>query len=182
MDGLENQFEMADTPLRICTATKRFAGLVALDGMSFSIPKGSRTALLGPNGAGKTTLLRSISGQSRLDSGEVWIFGKKPDRESLKLVGFVPQELAIYQDLTARENLKVFGKLQGLRGPRLNDSVEESLEWIGLSDRQHDLVKQFSGGMKRRVNIACGCLHRPSLLLLDRTNRRSRSSKPATDL
>ena len=122
----------------------------------------------GPNGAGKTTLVRCLSGRVRPDSGSMELLGRpllpRSGREGL---GFVPQELALYPDLTARENLGAFGRFHGLRGRELREAVERALEWTGLSDRADELTKTFSGGMKRRVNIACGVLHRPTVLLLD---------------
>jgi ABC-2 type transport system ATP-binding protein len=129
---------------------------------------GERLALLGPNGAGKTTLIKTISGRIRPDSGSISIFGKSiRDRGVLQQLGVIPQDLAIYNDLSARENLECFGQMHGLRGSRLRDRVDWALEWIGLEDRAKQLTREFSGGMKRRVNIACGVLHRPRILLLD---------------
>jgi ABC-2 type transport system ATP-binding protein len=147
---------------------KRFGANHALRGMSFSVGIGERLALLGPNGAGKTTLIRTLSGRSRPDSGEVLLFGKSiREPNVLQELGVVPQELAIYLDLTAQQNLECFGQLHGLRGKHLKERVNWALEWIGLADRSSELVKNFSGGMKRRVNIACGILHKPRILLLD---------------
>ena len=136
--------------------------------MSFAIRTGERVALLGPNGAGKTTLVRSICGRVRLDAGDVKIQGVSiADANARKRLGVVPQDLAIYPDLSAQDNLECFGRLHGLRGATLTSRIQWALDWIGLSERAHDLTKDFSGGMKRRVNIACGVLHRPRILLLD---------------
>jgi ABC-2 type transport system ATP-binding protein len=147
---------------------KRFGNVAALRGVTFQVARGERVALLGPNGAGKTTLVRAISGRLRLDAGRIQLVGRAVDaRGALDELGVVPQDLAIYGDLSARENLLVFGRLYGLKGAALRQRVAWALEWIGLSDRQHQLTRTFSGGMKRRVNIACGVLHAPSLLLLD---------------
>jgi len=154
--------------LTVSNAAKRYGAVQALAGASFSLRKGELLALLGPNGAGKTTLIRAIAGRVRLDGGEIRVFdqpvvaGRTP-RE----LGIVPQELAIYPLLTARENLDSFGRLQGLSGADLAKQVDWALERTGLSDRAREPVKQFSGGMRRRLNIACGILHHPRIVLLD---------------
>ena len=154
--------------LTVSNATKRYGAVQALAGASFALRKGELMALLGPNGAGKTTLIRAIAGRVRLDGGEIRVFdqpvaaGRTP-----KELGIVPQELAIYPLLTARENLDSFGRLQGLSGAQLGKQVDWALERTGLSDRAREPVKQFSGGMRRRLNIACGILHHPRIVLLD---------------
>jgi ABC-2 type transport system ATP-binding protein len=154
--------------LTVSDARKRYGAVQALNGASFELRKGELLALLGPNGAGKTTLIRAIAGRVRLDAGEVRVFdqpvvaGRTP-RE----LGIVPQELALYQLLTARENLDGFGRLQGLTGAHLSKQIDWALERTGLSDRAREPVKQFSGGMRRRLNIACGILHQPRIVLLD---------------
>jgi ABC-2 type transport system ATP-binding protein len=154
--------------LRVRDLAKRFGGATALDCASLELRAGERLALLGPNGAGKTTLVRCVSGRAVPDSGEIEMFGRPlPRNGGRERLGFVPQEIAIYPDLTARENLEAFGRFHGLRGQDLREAVEWALVWTGLSDRAHDLTKTFSGGMRRRVNIACGVLHRPRVLLLD---------------
>jgi ABC-2 type transport system ATP-binding protein len=147
---------------------KRFGRAIALDRASLELRTGERLALLGPNGAGKTTLVRCISGRAVPDSGQIEMFDRPlPPTGGRQRLGFVPQEIAVYPDLTARENLEVFGRFHGLRGEDLREAVAWALAWTGLSDRARDLTKTFSGGMKRRVNIACGVLHRPLVLLLD---------------
>jgi ABC-2 type transport system ATP-binding protein len=154
--------------LTVSGARKRYGSVQALDGASFELRKGELLALLGPNGAGKTTLIRAISGRVRLDGGEIRVFeqpvvaGRTP-----RVLGIVPQELALYPLLTARENLEGFGRLHGLAGAELSKQVEWALERTGLSDRATESVKQFSGGMRRRLNIACGILHHPRIVLLD---------------
>jgi ABC-2 type transport system ATP-binding protein len=154
--------------LSVVDLWKSFGKTQALCGTTFSVQQGERLALLGPNGAGKTTLIRSLSGRVRLDRGQVELMGQSiRDPRVLQMMGVVPQDLAIYLDLTAKQNLECFGQLHGLRGSRLRDRVQWALRWIGLEDRAHELTRTFSGGMKRRVNIACGVLHRPRLLLLD---------------
>lgn len=154
--------------LRTIDVAKRFGDFAALEGVSLAVEAGERLALLGPNGAGKTTLARCICGRHTLDAGSIELLGKQlPRHGGRQALGFVPQELAIYPDLTTRENLHAFGRFQGLRGKTLRQRVDWALEWTGLADRANELVKTFSGGMKRRVNIACGVLHEPQVLLLD---------------
>ena len=156
------------TVLQVIDARKRFGTTTALDGATFELRQGELLALLGPNGAGKTTLIRAVAGRVRLDGGHVRLFdrdvaaGHTPPE-----LGIVPQEIALYGLLTARENLEIFGRLQGLAGAALKESVDWALERTALADRQKDYVKVFSGGMKRRLNIACGIVHRPRVVLLD---------------
>ena len=154
--------------LEIVNLWKKYGENQALSGTSFSVAPGERLALLGPNGAGKTTLIRAMCGRVRPDDGQVLLFGRSiREPDALQQLGVVPQDLAIYSDLTAKENLECFGQLHGLRSRQLRERVVWALKWIGLEDRANELTRQFSGGMKRRVNIACGVLHRPKVLLLD---------------
>jgi ABC-2 type transport system ATP-binding protein len=154
--------------LTVANARKAFGNVVALDGVSFNLDEGELLALLGPNGAGKTTLIRAVTGRVRLDGGEIRMFGKLLDgRSTPREVGIVPQEVALYPLLTARENLYAFGSLNGLSGRELQQRIDWALDRIGLTDRASEPVKQFSGGMRRRLNIACGILHRPRIVLLD---------------
>ncbi|MCC9654320.1 ABC transporter ATP-binding protein [Rhodopirellula halodulae] len=140
----------------------------ALRGISFELRRGERLAYLGPNGAGKTTMIRCLSGRAKPDSGSIQLLGEPIDATSVRdSLGLVPQEIAIYEDLTTTENLAAFGRFHGLRGRRLKEKIQWGLQWTGLADRAHDLVGTFSGGMKRRVNLACGVLHEPEVLLLD---------------
>lgn len=144
---------------------------IAVDGVSFSIAKGELLGLLGANGAGKTTTISCIAGLLTNWQGELHLSGQlfrpaKSEQDRLAL-GIVPQELALYEGLTALENLQTFGKLCGLKGKLLNDRISEMLALAGLADRASDLVDNFSGGMKRRLNLAIGVIHRPQLLLLD---------------
>jgi ABC-2 type transport system ATP-binding protein len=154
-----------------CTGlTKRFGDRLAVDGVGFEIAAGETYGLLGPNGAGKTTSISMICGLLARDGGEVVVHGRPIDpgaTAAKAAIGYVPQDLAIYPDLTARENLIFFGQLYGLGGQALTARVAELLEVIGLTDRARDRTEQFSGGMKRRLNIAIGLLHRPRLLVLD---------------
>jgi len=147
-----------DNVLTITGARKRFGATQALDGADLTLGSGEWLGLLGPNGAGKTTLVRSVTGRVRLDAGTVTLHGK---------LGVVPQDLAIYPLLTARENLEIFGALNGLRDDDLKQRVEWGLDWTGLVDRADQPTKKFSGGMRRRLNIACGILHEPDVILLD---------------
>jgi ABC-2 type transport system ATP-binding protein len=154
--------------LEVKNVHRSFGKTLALRGIDLQVDAGQKLALLGPNGAGKTTLVRAICGRLRIDQGEINLFGQPVTNPStLARLGVVPQDLAIYGDLTTKENLNAFGRLHGLRGKTLTHRVDWALEWIGLEDRKNHLTKSFSGGMKRRVNIACGVLHRPRVLVLD---------------
>jgi ABC-2 type transport system ATP-binding protein len=144
--------------------------LRAVDGVSFDIRAGETYGLLGPNGAGKTTLISIVAGVLEADGGEVTLEGLRMDPSALgakKLIGYVPQDVALYPDLSARENLRFFASLYRLDRATSRARVAEVLEVVGLSERANDQVKKYSGGMKRRLNIAVGLLHRPRLLILD---------------
>jgi len=149
---------------------KSFNSLLAVDDVSFAVGEGEVFGLLGPNGAGKTTTINMICGVLKPDGGRVLIGGKdiwlepKTVKQGLAVV---PQEISVYEDITARDNLNFWGSLYGLRGGDLRTRVDESLTRVGLSDRAGDKVKGFSGGMKRRLNLCMGLLHRPRVLLLD---------------
>jgi ABC-2 type transport system ATP-binding protein len=150
--------------------SKRFDEIVAADGVSFEISEGETFGLLGPNGAGKTTTISMVAGLLEPDSGTVHVAGT-PIRTNSTAgranIGLVPQQLAIYPDLTGSENLRFFGRLYDMTGDDLEKRVAEVLEVIGLSDRKDDLTGEYSGGMQRRLNIGIGLLHRPRLLILD---------------
>lgn len=149
---------------------KAFGDLVAVDDIGFEIPEGETYGLLGPNGAGKTTAISMIAGVLRPDAGEVFVDGRPVTTSASgpkSMIGYVPQDLAIYPDLTGRENLWFFARLYGLAGARARRRVAEVLDVIGLADRAKDLVKRYSGGMRRRLNIGVGLLHEPRLLVLD---------------
>ncbi len=160
-----------DGALLACVGLRRsFDDVQAVDGVSFRIARGEAYGLLGPNGAGKTTTISMLCGLLEPDAGEVRIAGHdmRADAGAAKAaIGYVPQDLALYPDLTARENLAFFGRLYGLRGAELRARIEEVLEVVGLVERGDDRVGTYSGGMKRRVNIAAGLLHRPQLVVLD---------------
>ena len=154
--------------LEVRDAAKTFANTKALAGASFDVRPGELLGLLGPNGAGKTTMIKAIAGRVGLDAGTIRLFGREIKRTDARPeLGVVPQELAIYKLLTARENLTAFGALNGVSGSALKDRVDWALEWSGLADRASDMTKTFSGGMQRRLNIACSLLHKPKLVLLD---------------
>jgi ABC-2 type transport system ATP-binding protein len=149
---------------------KRYKELTAVDGVSFHIGRGETYGLLGPNGAGKTTTISMVCGLLERDGGSVTVAGRPmviDTTEAKALIGYVPQDLAIYPDLTARENLRFFGRLQRLSGKRLDGRVAAILELTGLTDRANDRTDAYSGGMKRRLNIGIGLLHEPQLLVLD---------------
>lgn len=149
---------------------KKFGDLTAVNRISLDIKKGEIFGLLGPNGAGKSTTINMLCGLLTPDSGEICIAGYniKNDLNKIKrVIGIVPQYLAIYEELTARENIRFFASLYGLKGKELNESVDKALEFTGLSDAGKKLPKHFSGGMKRRLNIACGIVHNPEIIIMD---------------
>lgn len=149
---------------------KFYKDIKAVNGVDFSIQSGEIFSLLGPNGAGKTTTINVLTGLFPPNAGDAVIFGHSIKKEPLKakaLMGVVPQEIALYEDLSARENLVFWGKLYGLRGKQLQTRVDEVLELIGLRDRQRQRVSKYSGGMKRRVNIGIALLHLPKLVVMD---------------
>jgi ABC-2 type transport system ATP-binding protein len=148
---------------------KQYDSLTAVDGITFDIQRGEIFGLLGPNGAGKTTTISMMAGILSPTSGEILLNGQASGRAltTRRLLGVVPQELALYNRLTARENLAFFGELYGLRGHALTARIQEMLTLVGLADRADDRAEQYSGGMKRRLNLAIGLMHSPQLLLLD---------------
>ncbi len=159
--------------LVVADAHKTFGTTRALGGASFRLQRGEWLGLLGPNGAGKTTLVRAIAGRVRLDTGTLTLLdvdvssASQQARAARCRLGLVPQDVALYDALTAAENLRAFGKYHGVTGRALADRARWALDWTGLADRANSLVKTFSGGMKRRLNLACGILHEPEVVLLD---------------
>jgi ABC-2 type transport system ATP-binding protein len=156
--------------LEIKNLTKKFTDFIAVDNITLSITEGEIFGFLGPNGAGKSTTINMVAGLIRSNDGEINILGKniiKNSRFAKMNIGVVPQDLAIYEDLTAYENVKFFAGLYGLRGTKLHERVEEALKFVGLSDKHKSYPKNFSGGMKRRLNIACAIAHRPKLIIMD---------------
>jgi ABC-2 type transport system ATP-binding protein len=161
---------MTDNILEADSLVKRFDDLTAVDGVSFTIAEGETFGLLGPNGAGKTTSISMVCGLLEPDEGAVTVVGEQMSTSSIRgrsAIGLVPQDLAIYPDLTGAENLRFFGRLYGLTGTELQSRVTEVLTVIGLADRADDRTSEYSGGMKRRLNIGIGLIHRPRLLVLD---------------
>jgi ABC-2 type transport system ATP-binding protein len=149
---------------------KHFGALPAVQGVSLNVRAGEILSLLGPNGAGKSTTISMLAGLLQPDSGDALIMGHSIRREpaaAKAALGVVPQDIALYPDLSARENLEFWGKMYGLRGARLKARVDEVLAVIGLADRQRDHVGKFSGGMKRRVNIGVALLHQPQVVIMD---------------
>lgn len=156
--------------LEVNGLTKSYGKLIAITGVSFRADYGETIGLLGPNGAGKTTTVSIIAGLVSPDSGEVLIEGKqvKSDTDPVKLkIGLVPQDMALYDQLTARDNLTFFAALYSLAGAKAKRAIDDALNLVGLSDRGGDKVRTFSGGMKRRLNLAAALLHDPQILLLD---------------
>jgi len=156
--------------LTIENVTKRFGEIVALDRVSLSLARGEFFGLLGPNGAGKTTLMSLVAGLRAPDSGSISINGQHVGTNAMaprRELGFVPQAIALYEELSAEENLRLFGKLYGLAGQELRARVDHGLHAAQLFERRQDKVQTYSGGMKRRINVVASILHRPALLLCD---------------
>lgn len=161
---------MSQPVLEVVGVRKSYGRTVALGGVSFAVDAGELFGLLGPNGAGKTTLMSILAGLTDATDGEVRLFGKPftpADRDARRLVGIATQDLALYPELTARENLSFFGKLYSMRSADLAGRVNEMLSAVGLADRADHRAGTFSGGMKRRLNLAIALVHRPKVLLLD---------------
>ncbi|HZT65729.1 MAG TPA: ABC transporter ATP-binding protein [Acidimicrobiales bacterium] len=162
---------MTDGPVLTCDGLlKRYGDRLAVDGVGFTVSEGECYGLLGPNGAGKTTTISMICGLVPCDAGSVWVAGRSINARSVAAkaaIGYVPQEVALYPELSAAENLRFFGRLYGLSGAELARRVGEVLETVGLTDRAGDRIEGYSGGMKRRANIAAGLLNHPRLLVLD---------------
>lgn len=149
---------------------KRFGNMQALDHISFDINKGEIVGLLGPNGAGKTTAIRALSGLIGIDGGDITLFGEKQDVNNIKLkknIGLVTQEVTVFEELTAEENLRFFGGLYGVKGELLKRRIKETLEFVGLKEYAKKVPGKFSGGMQRRLNIACALIHQPEFLIMD---------------
>ena len=156
--------------IEIKDVTKSYGRQKVLQNVSFEIMEGELFGLLGPNGAGKSTLIDILTGIQSMDSGEIFINGKsiKTDKvEIRKHLGLVPQDIALLEELNAVDNLEYFGGLYGLAGQELKSQIEKLLEVAGLTDKKKEKVKNYSGGMKRRLNIAVAMLHNPSILILD---------------
>src|SRR5277367_4966116 len=156
--------------IEVAQLRKQYGDFTAVKDVTFTARAGEIFGLLGPNGAGKTTTIGCISSLVTPTSGHVRVNGHDVVRDGLaarRSIGVVPQEIALYDDLSAHENVSYWGGAQGLRGVRLRERIDEVLELTGLLDRAKEPIKQFSGGMKRRLNFACGIVHQPKVLLLD---------------
>ena len=156
--------------LALRSVTKRYGSITALDNVSLEIAPGEFFGLLGPNGAGKSTLMSLAAGLRTPDSGEVLLADAPLSKVNLAarhVLGLVPQTIALYTDLTAEQNLRIFGQLYGISGRDLKSRIDEALESVQLADRRHSVVKTFSGGMQRRLNLVASLLHRPKILLCD---------------
>jgi ABC-2 type transport system ATP-binding protein len=156
--------------IQVTSLYKSFDEIKAVQGVSFDVQEGEIFSLLGPNGAGKTTTISMLATLLRPDEGDAWVMGRSIRRDPMavkSVLGVVPQEIALYEDLSARENLTFWGKMYGLRGAGLRQRVNEVLDIIGLSDRADGRVAKFSGGMKRRVNIGVALLHQPQVIYMD---------------
>ena len=156
--------------LEVQNLVKRFGDFTAVDGVSFDIQEGEVFSLLGPNGAGKTTTISMLSCLLTPTMGDAIIGGHSITKEPMavkQIIGIVPQDIALYEDLNARENLEFWGRMYGMRGTALKRRVAEVLEQIGLADKAKQRIKTYSGGMKRRVNIGVGLLHKPRILFMD---------------
>lgn len=158
------------TLLNIKELTKKFGEFTAVDNISLAIYEGEIYGLLGPNGAGKSTTINIVSGLLYATKGSIEFMGKdirKYSNEVKRNIGIVPQDIAIYEDLTAFENVSFFASLYGLKGNELKEKTKEALEFVSLADKAKEYPKGFSGGMKRRLNIACAIAHRPKLIIMD---------------
>jgi ABC-2 type transport system ATP-binding protein len=161
---------MTENIVEVSNLVKSYNGLTAVNGISFAIHRSEIFGLLGPNGAGKTTTISMLTCLLEPTSGTAGIDGHDvvSEAKTVKgIIGLVPQDLAVYPQLSARDNLLFFGRIYGLKGHQLGQRVDDLLELVGLKERAGDLVNNFSGGMKRRVNIAAGLLHQPQVLFLD---------------
>ncbi|WP_028593362.1 ABC transporter ATP-binding protein [Paenibacillus assamensis] len=156
--------------LKVDQILKRFNQHVAVDHLSFQLEEGEIYGLLGPNGAGKSTTIQMIVGLLPIDQGDIWVAGHSVKNSPLRTkasLGLVPQDLALYEQISARDNVLFFGKLYGLKGKQLQEQTDEALARVGLTERQYDKPASYSGGMKRRLNIACAIAHRPRIIIMD---------------
>lgn len=156
--------------IKTYNVVKRFGSTLAVDNLSLTINKGEILGLVGPNCAGKSTTIKMLAGLLKPDRGEIYINGEDISlnpKETKKIIGLVPQDIAIYENISAKENVEFFGSLYGLYGRVLRDMAKEALEFCGLYEKRHERPKSFSGGMKRRLNIACSIVHKPDILIMD---------------
>lgn len=156
--------------IEIKNLTKRFSDTLAVDNISLNIEKGELFGLLGPNGAGKSTIISMLCGICSIDSGDILINGisvKKDPKKAKSFIGYVPQDIALFEDLSVQQNLEFFGGMYGLSKSKLKEKLEETLDVIALKDKRKSKVKTLSGGMKRRLNIACAIMHEPQIIVMD---------------
>lgn len=154
--------------IRIDAVRKQFDSTVALDGLSLEVRPGEIFGLLGPNGAGKSTTMALLTGLCTPDAGSVSVLGGDPREPALRArIGFAPQSLALYENLSGRENIAFFARMFGLRGDRLDRRIDAALDFVQLAERQHDRAGRYSGGMQRRLNLAAAIVHEPELVMLD---------------
>lgn len=161
---------MEDIILKTTDLTKKYNNKAVVDNLNIEIKRGEIFGLLGPNGAGKSTTMNMICSVVRPTAGSITLLGKNPwkqKKEVIHKIGYIPQELAIHGNLKAWENVELFTSLYGIKGAELKRSVDKSLEYVGLLERKQEFAKHFSGGMKRRLNIACAIGHNPELLIFD---------------
>lgn len=161
---------MSDIILSTKDLTKKFHNKVVVDNLNLEIKKGEIFGLLGPNGAGKSTTMNMICSIVKPTAGSIEFLGKNPwkqKREVIHKLGYIPQDLAIHGNLKAWENVELFTSLYGIKGEELKRTIDESLEYVGLLEKRNEFAKNFSGGMKRRLNIACAIGHQPNLLIFD---------------
>lgn len=161
---------MSDIILRTNDLTKKYHNKVVVDNLNLEIKKGEIFGLLGPNGAGKSTTMNMICSITKPTAGSIELLGKNPwkqKKEVIHKIGYIPQDLAIHGNLKAWENVELFTSLYGIKGEKLKHTIDESLEYVGLLEKRNEFAKNFSGGMKRRLNIACAIGHQPDLLIFD---------------
>lgn len=166
----ERRLKMGGIVLKTTDLTKKYNNKAVVDNLNIEIKQGEIFGLLGPNGAGKSTTMNMICSIVRPTAGEIELLGKNPwkqKKEVIHKVGYIPQELAVHGNLKAWENVELFTSLYGIKGEKLKKAVNESLEYVGLLERKQEFAKNFSGGMKRRLNIACAIGHHPELLIFD---------------
>lgn len=157
-----------ETAIETYELTKRFGDLTAVDNLNLKIRKGEIFGLIGPNGAGKTVTIKMLLGILKPTKGRVIVLGEEiPNGEVLKRIGYMPQETALYEDLTAHENIQLFGEIYGVNRSQLGEREDELLKFVGLIEWKNAIVSDFSGGMKSRLSFACSLIHQPELLFLD---------------
>jgi len=164
------EMKQMDNLMTVTTLSKRFKDNLVLNGISFEVHRGEVLCILGPNGAGKTTTINILTAALKSDGGTVTFKGRPIGRQLKdykQALGIVPQDVSLYEELSAEQNLRFFAELYGLKGKKKAEAVDEALAFAGLTERRRDKVKTFSGGMKRRLNIACAIAHHPEIVIMD---------------